>query len=138
ADRASAAARGGRGVAEGGDGAGGKEARRLHRLLEEQGLEVVALRQRVLKAEILARTRDSGRRDEERWAKEEAKERGGLKGVGVEGSSTKTQKLVESADLAEMEGRVADLHARGDTREALMVAREAVSALKLALLRTEG
>ncbi|CAN0294336.1 unnamed protein product, partial [Ectocarpus sp. 12 AP-2014] len=102
------------------------------------GLEVVALRQRVLKAEILARTRDSGRRDEERWAKEEAKERGGLKCVGVEGSSTNIQELVESADLAEMEGRVADLHARGDTREALIVAREVVSALKLALLRTEG
>lgn len=134
AHRASAAARGGGGVAEGGDGGGGKEARRLHRLLEEQGLEVVALRQRVLKAEIVARTRGSGHRDEERWAKEEAKERG----AGVEGSSTKTQKLVDSADLAEMEGRVADLHARGDIREALMVARETVSALKLALIRTVG
>ncbi|CAM9536480.1 unnamed protein product [Ectocarpus fasciculatus] len=37
-----------------------------------------------------------------------------------------------------MEGRVAALHAQGDTREALMVARETVSALKLALIRTEG
>ncbi|CAM9356929.1 unnamed protein product, partial [Pylaiella littoralis] len=78
--------------------------------------------------------------DEERRALKEIKRRGTTRAKtatpagSLEGASIRTQR----ASLAEMEGRVAALHAQGDVREALAVAREAVSATKLALLRSEG
>lgn len=127
-------------VGGGGGGGSGKEVRRLHRLLEEQGLEVVALRQRVLKTEIVAREKGKELDQELSRAVKQVERKGAIGttkaavSAGVEGSSMRTQ----SASLAEMEGRVAALHAQGDVREALVAARETVSAMKLALLRSEG
>lgn len=130
---------GGEAVVSGSGGGNGKEVRRLHRLLEEQGLEVVALRQRVLKAEIIAREKGKVI-DSEHRAMKDLKKNGTIgaeaaASAGLEGSSMRTH---SSASLAEMEGRIAALHAQGDVREALLVAREAVSAMKLACLRSKG
>eukprot|EP00903_Cladosiphon_okamuranus_P006177 g6074.t1 len=147
----------------GGSDGPGKESRRLHALLEEQGLEVVALRQRVLKAEIVARARDKDL-DRARLAIDKLKRQrqagerlGGdcgsgpvLRGSGAAGwggegiTSTAAERrgvksrFVDTASLGEMEGRMTALHAEGHAHEALAAAREAVSALKLALVRSEG
>lgn len=133
----------------------------MHLLLEEQGLEVVALRQRVLKAEIVARAKGKDL-DQARLAVEHlnrrhgrVSRRGDAGGVGSGGAAWifsgaageddrvslaagRKSKLVDGASSAEAEGRMAALQAEGHAREALEAAREAVSALKLALLRSEG
>ena len=115
---------GGRGGTE-----GKNETRRLRRLLGEQGLEIVALRQRVLKADMDARAkvREGEQRDAEEKRRRAAAE-----------SSLKTQKLAENARVAELEKQVAALSVQGTLGAALTAAREEVSALKLAVIRAEG
>lgn len=116
-----------------GDGRGNVEGkndtRGLRRLLGEQGLEIVALRQRVLKANVDARAkaREEEQRDTENKRRLAAAE-----------SSLKTQKLAENARVAELEKQVAALSVDGAVGAALAAAREEVSALKLAVIRAEG
>lgn len=107
----------------------GKEVRRLQRLLEGQGLEVVALRQTVLKVEMAARAKA---REAEERATEDKRQSATL------ARSLETQALVEKTRVAELEGHVAALRAEGDIQEALGAAREDISAAKLALMRAEG
>lgn len=106
-----------------------KEVRRLRKLVERQGLQVVVLRQSVLKAEIVSRTRA---REEEQLATENKAR------LATAECSLKTQKLTESTRLAELEQQVAVLRAQGDDREALVAAREEISAAKVALIRAQG
>lgn len=116
-----------------GNGRGGvegkNETRDLRRLLGEQGLEIVALRQRVLKADLDARAkaREEGQRDTEDKRRRMAAE-----------SSLKAQKLAENTRVAELEKQVAALSVGGAVGATLATAREEISALKLAVIRAEG
>ena len=116
-----------------GDGRGGvdgkNETRDLRRLLGEQGLEIVALRQRVLKADVDARAKA---REEEQRDTEDKRRR-----VTAE-SSLKAQKLTENTRVAELEKQVAALSVGAAVGAALATAREEISALKLAVIRAEG
>lgn len=115
------------------DGGGGEsreeDTQRLRSLLEEQGLEIVALRQKVLKAEIVwrARTKQEEQREKEDKTRMTAAE-----------SSLKRRKSTENTRLNEPEGLVSTLRERGDLHEALVEARDEASAAKLSLLRAEG
>lgn len=116
-----------------GDGRGNVEGkndtRGLRRLLGEQGLEIVALRQRVLKANVDARAK--AREEEQRDTENKRR-------LAAADSSLKTQKLSENARVAELEKQVAALSVDGAVGAALAAAREEVSALKLAVIRAEG
>lgn len=115
---------GGRGGVE-----GKNETRGLRKLLGEQGLEIVALRQRVLKADVDARAKA---REGEQRATEDKMQRATAE------SSLKTQKLTENVRVAELEKHVAALSVQGAVGAALAAARKEVSALKLAVIRAEG
>lgn len=108
---------------------GKSEIRGLRRLLGEQGLEVVALRQRLLKADVDARAKA---REGEQRAMENNRRR-----VKAE-CSLKTQKLANNARVAELEKQMAALSVQGTVGAALAAAREEISALKLAVIRAEG
>lgn len=120
---------GGEGVASRGNEGKTKETRRLRRLLEEQGLEVVTLRQRVLKAEMALRAK-AGEAEERRAADRRR--------VLASESSLRVHKSAESAHVAELEERVATLRSSGDMHQALARAREEMAGVKLSLMRAEG
>lgn len=114
----------------GGEGeAGKKEMRRLRRLVKEQGLEVVALRQRVLSAEMTARAKA---REEEQRVTEDKKRMTTIE------CSLRALKFAENTRVAELEEEVAVFRLRGNMHEALGAAREELSAVKLALVRSKG
>ena len=108
---------------------GGKEVQRLRRLLQEQALEVVALRQTVLRMKITARAK----------AREEEKRAGELETrVATVECLLRTEKAAGEARLAELEAHAMALRERGDVHSALSEAREELAAAKLAVIRAKG
>lgn len=116
-------------VAEGVEKEGDKRFNLLRKQLHDQGLEVVTLRQRVLKAEI-------GSRAKAREEKEHATDV--TRRVVTMEHALRTQKQAESTRVAELEGQVKALRARGDMHEALANARNELVAVKLAVVRAKG
>lgn len=117
------------GARDGGGGGDGKKVRRLRKLLQEQALEVVALRQTVLRLEMIARA--NARKEEKRAAESEKR------AVQAE-VLLKTEVSSGKAREAELEARTVALRGGGDIHNALLEAREELSANKLAVIRAKG
>lgn len=112
-----------------GGGGEGKKVRRLRKLLQEQALEVVALRQTVLRLEMVARA--NARKEEKRAAESEKRAAQAEVLLKTEVSSGKARE-------AELEARTVALRKGSDIHNALLAAREELSATKLAVIRAHG
>lgn len=102
---------------------------RLRTLLHDQGLEVVALRQRLLQAEM--RLTANVREGEERATL--ARRR-----ILLLEHAVHTSEMAGSTRVTDLEAQVTMLRARGDMHEALAAAREEITTGKLAVMRAEG
>lgn len=110
-------------------GGEGKKVRRLRKLLQEQALEVVALRQTVLRLDMVARA--NARKEEKRVAESEKRATQAEVLLNTEVSSGKARE-------AELEARTVALREGSDIHNALLEAREELSATKLAVIRAQG
>lgn len=102
---------------------------RLRRLLHDQALEVVGLRQRLLQVEM--RLAANAREGEERATLTRRR-------IASLEYAVRTSKMAETKRMADLEAQVTMLRAQGDKHEALVAAREEITAGKLAIMRAEG
>lgn len=120
-------------VASQSDSRGGEEddneAWRLRKLLDRKRLEVVALRQRVLKLEIAAR--GQAREEKERFAEDKRR-------MAAAECKLRTQMLAENSRVVTLERLIVVLRTQGGVHDALVSTRNELSVAKVALIQAEG
>lgn len=105
------------------------EVSRLRSALYDQGLEVVTLRQRLLKVEMELRARAR--------EKDESKVKAFQQAVEMD-KAGRVHELTENAHIAELEGQVEVLRVQDSVSEALASARGELTAIKLDVIRAKG